>query len=274
MGIWFVTFWLQSKRALLRGLLTRRALLLAAGMILLLAIQVIILYFRFNPTFLNGFFVGFHCWATLSIIVPIAAMYLGVTCLLEDTERGSIAYLFSRPAPRSAILLGRFAGAGITALLFALAVVGLSALVADRMSPGELLPQQAPLFCRAGGATALCFTALGVCLGSFTTKGLLWGIGLVTGGELVMGGMLAKAQMTGFRSVLVTDMARQSVLADLWPGLDGESRLWLARHMTSLPAGQDSTGLLLAMGRYGLVVLLLGLLFFCLKEQRYKSGGN
>ncbi len=272
MGLWWVTLKTQFWWGFRRSLFTRRALIPLLGFLPLWAMEVVVLVRRGNPHFLDRFFIYFNSWAFLSILLPLIALFLAVSALQDDREGGSLVYIVSRPAPRPAVPLGRAAGAGLASIFFGcLFLAGSLALflLLGRGGAGDtLLEAGAPrAFLAAALAGALCFTALGTFFGTFFRKGLLVGMALVLGWELAAGSFFSRAQVTGLRSLLATDLSRQMVLVLLPENLRAEVSRGLP-----LPPGTDLPDLLLGVGRYLLVFLVLGVAAFCLKEHPYRAG--
>ncbi len=272
MRLWWVTLRTQFWWGLRRSLFTRRALVPLLGFLPLWGMEVIVLLRRGNPHFLDRFFIYFHSWAFLSILLPLIALYLAVSALQDDREGGSLVYIVSRPAPRPAVPLGRAAGAGLAAIFFAFLFLAGSLflfLALARGGAGEsVMEAGAPrAFFAAALAGGLCFTALGTFFGAFFRKGLLLGMALVLGWELAAGSFLSRAQVTGVRSLLATDLSRQLVLVLLPESLRAEVSRGLP-----LPAGTEPGDLLLGAVRYILVFLVLGVAAFCLKEHPYRAG--
>lgn len=270
-GLWLATFLHQFRWSLGTSLLSRRALLPAAGIALLLVMQLLIQAHRPSPHKVNLFFAGFQSWAGLSILIPLVSMYLGVSALLDDIEGGSMAYFLSRPAPRPALFLGRTAGAGAAALCFALLLAGASFLGVRTL--GLFVPAlrhldlgQLPAFLAAAAAAALCFVALGALLGAITRRGLLWGFALVLGGELLGGALVAQNQVAGLRSILATDLVRQ-LAATLLPEAVRDG---FGRTLTPV-AGVGAWTLLFDLVRYLGLCLGAGVFCFAAKEHPYRS---
>ncbi len=272
MRLWIVTLRTQFWWGFRRSLLSRRVLIPLLGFLPLWAMEVVVLVRRGNPHFLDRFFIYFHSWAFLSILLPLAALFLAVSALQDDREGGSLVYIVSRPAPRPAVPLGRAAGAGLASILLAFLFLAGSLFLFSALRKGDpgdtlLAGDGARAFFAAALVGALCFTAMGVFFGAFFKRGLLLGMALVLGWELAAGSFLAQAQVTGLRSLLATDLSRQIVLVLLPPGL---------RHDVSrglpLPPGTELSGLLAGAARYLLVFLVLGVAAFCLKEHPYRAG--
>ena len=275
MRLWLVTLRTQLWWGFRRSLLSRRALIPLLGFLPLWAMEVVVLVRRQNPHFLGRFFIYFNSWAYLSILLPLVALFLAVSALQDDREGGSLVYLVSRPAPRPAVPLGRAAGAGLASILFALVFLGGSLLlfaVWGRFGRGEKIvgPETVRAFLAASVMGALCFTALGTFFGAFFKKGLLVGMALVLGWELAAGSFLSQAQVTtGLRSLLATDLSRQTALVLLPETL----RLEVSRGLP-LPPGTELTGLLWGAAQYLLVFLVLAVLAFSLKEHPYRAREN
>ena len=270
--LWIVTLRTQFWWGFRRSLLTRRVLVPLLGFLPLWAMEVVVLARRGNPNFLEKFFVYFHSWAFLSVLLPLVALFLAVSALQDDREGGSLVYLVSRPAPRAAVPLGRAAGAGLAAAILALVFLGGSLAVfrlggAARLGVALPGPGTARAFLAGALMSAFCFTALGAFFGAFFKKGLLVGMALVLGWELAAGAFLSQSQVTGLRSLLASDISRQAVLVLLPESLRGEISRGLA-----LAPGVDFPGLLWEAARYLGIFLALAVAVFCLKEHPYRAG--
>ena len=108
---------LFSKRALL-CLLLCAAPLLPAGVIV-----------TFAPDWNDGPPAVFLLWSLqIQLAMPLVSLLLGSAVVAEEIEDRTVTYLFTRPIPRAALLLGRWAAALTVALL--LLCAGAWALVA------------------------------------------------------------------------------------------------------------------------------------------------
>ena len=49
-------------------------------------------------------------WLYIRFIVPVLGVFYGTSLIADEVEDKTITYLFTRPVPRSAVLLGKYAG--------------------------------------------------------------------------------------------------------------------------------------------------------------------
>jgi len=99
---------LWSRRSVFLGLVLGGPVLLAA------AVRIIVeLYargFRINGATATGSTVfGLMMWLLyIRFIVPILGVFFGTSLIADEVEDKTITYLFTRPIPRSAVLLGKY----------------------------------------------------------------------------------------------------------------------------------------------------------------------
>ncbi|HEX7139546.1 MAG TPA: ABC transporter permease subunit [Vicinamibacterales bacterium] len=115
---------LWSRRSVLLGVLLGGPVLLA------LALRVISLYtssFRsINGAMAGGAAIfGLMMWLLyIRFIIPVLGVFYGTALIADEVEDKTITYLFTRPVPRSAVLLGKyFAYLACTSLLILPSVV-------------------------------------------------------------------------------------------------------------------------------------------------------
>jgi ABC-2 type transport system permease protein len=110
--------WILFQAHLWRTIRTRRGLI-AAGLaampvVLALAVRVISSFEGPPPLELLVMFVWFFLVQT---IVPLVALVLASAVIAEEIEDRTITYLFTRPIPRAAILLGRWLAVALPIVL-------------------------------------------------------------------------------------------------------------------------------------------------------------
>jgi ABC-2 type transport system permease protein len=114
----------------------------------------------------------------LQVCVPLLALVLGSAAIAEEVEDRTITFLFTRPIPRGAVLLGRWA-AILVFVLLVLAASTWALLAASSTTRAGGAPVDAairiPLFAAvlAGGAV---YTALFAALGVFVRHPVLVGL--------------------------------------------------------------------------------------------------
>lgn len=115
----------------------------------------------------------------LQVVVPLLALVSGSAVITEEIEDRTISYLFSRPIPRAAVLLGRCSAA----LVFVSALLSLSALLTIAFASRSAVPGPplgagilGPLLGAAvlGGAV---YTALFAAAGVFFRHPMIVGLG-------------------------------------------------------------------------------------------------
>jgi len=79
----------------------------------------------FREEFLRGLFTGFQ----LPLLYPMIALLLTSTALREEIQNETIPYLWLKPIPRASIVLSKYLGA----ILIAIVVSGLSLMVTGRL---------------------------------------------------------------------------------------------------------------------------------------------
>jgi ABC-2 type transport system permease protein len=145
----------------------------------------------------------------IQVVVPLCALVCGSAVVTEEIENRTITYLFTRPIPRSAVLLGRWTAA----LVVVSVLLGLSALltawiaVGSKGIPGSLADGIAtPLLAATllGGAV---YSALFAAAGVFFRHPMIAGLGYAFAIE----GFLAN--LPGGGQVLTVQYHLRSVIA-------------------------------------------------------------
>jgi ABC-type transport system involved in multi-copper enzyme maturation permease subunit len=155
----------------------------------------------------------------LYFVTPFVTMMTMLPVLGELYEKGSIGYLYTRPAPRLVPLLGLYLG-GVVAMLvvfFTAAFVpaAFGALMTDAAPPGRWLATASGLF------GTLCFAALAygaVCLflGVWTRRAILCAAILLLGWGVVVGFSPGPLRETSLHHYLFG-------LARSWCGVAGDT---------------------------------------------------
>lgn len=135
--------------------------------------------------------VTFPGWfVLLQIVVPVVSLIAGSAVISEEIEDRTITFLFTRPFPRAALLLGRWSA---TALILALLLGGsallLGLVVATLAKPGDPLPHAdvtVPLCAMAIGGGAV-YSALFAVVGVFLRRPMIVGLAY----SFVIEGLLA-----------------------------------------------------------------------------------
>jgi ABC-type transport system involved in multi-copper enzyme maturation permease subunit len=148
----------------------------------------------------------------LQVVVPVLALILGSTVVSEDIEDRTITYVFTRPVPRAALLLGRWlVVAALTTALLALSGGALAAAARFGGNPPERAQVPAEVVTSliamavAGG---LVYTALFAALGTSVKHPMIVGLAYVFAIE----GFLAN--LPGRSQALTVQFYLRSVLAE------------------------------------------------------------
>ena len=153
---------------------TRRSLLM--GVLLGLPVLFAVLYRAVLVAKLPPQMTGFDLYGVivalyvLSNALPLAALFYAVSLVADEVEGKTITYLLTRPVPRSAVLLGKFAAflATTLGLLLPATVVTFFLLVTAQGTTG--LSAAVPHLFRDLGAMAMGLVAYGA---FFTLMGVL-----------------------------------------------------------------------------------------------------
>jgi ABC-type transport system involved in multi-copper enzyme maturation permease subunit len=141
-------------------------------------------------------------WLLLvQVVVPLCALVCGSAVVTEEIENRTITYLFTRPIPRSAVLLGRWAAA----LVVLSVLLGLSALATTWIGAAEA-GISAPLLTATllGGAV---YSGLFAAAGVFFRHPMIAGLGYAFAIE----GFLAN--LPGKNQILTVQYHLRSVIA-------------------------------------------------------------
>lgn len=129
---------------------------------------------------------------TVQAVLPLIALFLGSAAVSEEIEDRTLTFLFTRPMPRPAVLLGRWLAAVVPAvLLLALAGWLTVTLLSGAAKPGEVLDWLPAGFAlRYAGVLVLgatVYTALFAACGALVKRPVLVGLGYT----VVFEGLLA-----------------------------------------------------------------------------------
>jgi ABC-2 type transport system permease protein len=145
----------------------------------------------------------------LQVLVPVLALVNGSAAVAEEVEDRTITFLFSRPIPRPAVLVGRL-GAILVFLLGLLAVSTTLLLAAADAASGLGAPVDAgirdPLFA-AVLAGALVYSALFAVLGVFVKHPILVGLAYAFAFEGFLANLPASTQALTIQFYLRSIMA-------------------------------------------------------------------
>lgn len=170
-----------------------------------------------------------------SLVVPIAALVIGDSVLGAEIRAGSFHFTWLSPAPTWQIVLGRWLGGSVVALVTIVPAVGLAALIAGS-------PSSAGAAMAAAAAGSVAYVAVFIAIGCMTRRTAVWSLAFVFLVERLLGGVL-----TGIAQLSPTWQSRAVFI-----GLVDDPPRRLVR--AGIPAGTDAVGRLLVVT---LVVLLL-----------------
>jgi ABC-type transport system involved in multi-copper enzyme maturation permease subunit len=114
----------------------------------------------------------------VQVVVPLASLILASAAVAEEVEDRTLTYLFTRPMPRAALLLGRWLGIVlILSLVFALATWAFLSAAAAARGEGPDIDSGItwPLFA-AVLAGVWAYTALAAALGAFVKHPIVVGL--------------------------------------------------------------------------------------------------
>jgi hypothetical protein len=179
------------------------------------ALAVLISRFPDAPPALE--IVAYPGWfIVLQLVVPLVSLLLGSAVVSEEIDDRTITYLFTRPIPRAALLLGRWlATATVLALLAAFSVGALT--IGAGAWPAEGIA--APLLV-AALLGVLAYSALFATLGTFHKHPMIVGLAYAFAIEGVLANFPGKSQ-----SLTVLFYLRSYVIGrggEIWMKVKGE----------------------------------------------------
>lgn len=147
----------------------------------------------------------------LSAVVPMLALLASTRALGNEMEDGTIAYLISKPIPRSRIVLSKLVAAILVTLLLGALPMVLASLVLDQTAVDAALGWGA-------GATvaAVTYAALFLALSASTKHSVVWGLAYVLVWEMALGGFLSgivRVSVRAWASRVAAEVGGLSVLA-------------------------------------------------------------
>lgn len=155
--------------------------------------------------------------ATLYFVLPLVCMFVMLPVLSELYEKGSIGYLYTRPAPRWKVLVGMYLGAYAATLpVFLVGVLGpvlLGVLAGADASIGEWLSLAMGIFAILAIA-GLAYGALCVFIGVKTKRPIIWAFVVLLGLGSTMGSLPGAGQQFSLHYYLIS-------LAYNWCGVTG-----------------------------------------------------
>jgi ABC-2 type transport system permease protein len=165
----------------------RSKLLIGVGLAILFAIGMAFVIHQNDTGSEPGLdYQAMQVFVLSTVVVPLVALLLGTGAMASERESGTLAFLFTRPFPRSAVVLGK-AIAAIAVANVAVVVCTLGVWLAlGAPSQGQLLGGLAALMLEA---TAL--TAVFVLFGTLLARSLYLGLAYVVFFEGVLGNVVS-----------------------------------------------------------------------------------
>jgi len=173
-------------------------------------------------------------------VVPLIALIVGSAAVAEEIEDRTITYLITRPIPRGAILIGRWAAGLVLVLtLCAASAAVVFALIGDigAIDPDEppLPPEIVPRFYRTVLLAGLAYSALFAAAGTFMKHPVLVGLAYTA----VVEGFLAN--LPGANQALTIQYYLKSYLLGDFPELAERYQEFFKFIELEPPAGALST---------------------------------
>ncbi len=110
-----------------------------------------------------------------TVVVPFVSLVLGTGALATERENGTLAYLFTRPTPRAAVVLGKGLAAIAIANAATLVAVAVVYVAAGAPSGSEVAGGAAALLIEATALTSV-FTLIGTVLARSLYLGLAYAV--------------------------------------------------------------------------------------------------
>ena len=207
----------------------------------------------------------------MQFVLPFCALFFGVQGLQGDLEDRTSVYLFVRPLPRWAILLGKWLAASLVAagcVAFGIGALWLGLTLPGREWRGAVVPPAAMIggFVKAAGLGALAYAALGMLFGAWFQRPLIAGIVFLVGWE---GAVANLAQQAQARAFTVNEPLRRMLWVEHAPRDD-------YAEMVRGPLGitPDPEALLpwLAVMRFAAIALALAVWIYSRREYDARTG--
>ncbi|MFP3901702.1 MAG: hypothetical protein ACLFXM_12675 [Acidimicrobiia bacterium] len=119
-----------------------------------------------------------------AIVLPLTCLVIGDAVLGADLRAGTFTFTWLSPVPFWMIMVGRWVGGWVVALLTLVPALALAPMVAG-------LPEAAPAMAIAGAAGSAAYVAVFVLLGALVRRSAVWALALVLLGERLLGGVLS-----------------------------------------------------------------------------------
>ncbi len=221
---------LEAARQGLLILLRSRMVPVAIAVCALVSLLLAVIAVNDSPGNVTGgeFFQLLAYWLFVQVLTPWVTMYFAVQLVHGDVEDRTFQYLFLRPVPRSAILIGKWLSAWVVgALIMVVAVLVLYALLAlfpiswrRGTGPG---PSEPLAYLKALGAAAGAYSAVACLLAARFRRPLIWSAAFIVGLEYGLANLPPQASV---RVLTVADPVRRMLLLDLEPSGMQARRIW------------------------------------------------
>ena len=123
----------------------------------------------------------------LQFLVLLLALFYGTSICLEEVEGRTLTYLTTRPVPKSAVILGKFAAYALFQVVMVNVGIILSFLVLSFRTTGGPLSYDVLLkYCGVLTLGILAYTAFFTLLGTLAKRALLFGLLFAFGWETVV----------------------------------------------------------------------------------------
>ena len=142
-----------------------------------------------------------------SLLIPIACLVIGDAVLGAELRSGTFHFTWLSPAPIRSIVVGRWLGGWLVALVTLVPAVALAAVVAQT-------PASVPAVALAAAAGSAAYVALFLLIGCVARRAAVWSLAIVFLIERLLGGAL-----TGIAQVSPMWEGR-AVFAGLAPGAE------------------------------------------------------
>lgn len=178
-------------------------------------------------------------WGLGTVVVPWFALYLGVRTVHGEIEARTSQYLFLRPVGRVPLLLGKWLGVVIVAVV--VTVLSTFVLFAAIAAHGDLWPDGrepgvALSFAYVLSVGVVAYAAVAVLLATTFRRPLAWGAFFVVGVQMLAANLPVSA---GMRSLTITDPLRRLLLDQLEPSRRLARDLWPSERSEALDVFLD-----------------------------------
>ena len=211
---------LWSRRSVFLGILL--------GGPVVLALVVRFLSFRFGPPVINGMAVngaaifGVMIWLLyIRFIIPVLGVFYGTALIADEVDDKTITYLFTRPIPRSAVLLGKYLAYLASTVLIGLPSVMLVFFLVVPTGGGSIAAAFPSLLADFGMLTVglISYGAVFAFVGARLKRPLVSGLIFAFGWEpavLLFPGYLKRLTVAYYMQALVThEMPQDSAISML-----------------------------------------------------------